>query len=171
MNISPEEAARALEEVERTRRRTLRNAPPLFPSWYLVAIWAGVAVVQFSTEVLTGPVAWAGVLLTAAGYAAFMVKFFRDVSRWPMRPHRSLIDPMVWVAFGAWLVGGIVAGYALIAAFSAAGLAYPRTTASCCLLLVVAVTAPLLPRWMATRNARTAERRREGAAAPAPDDR
>lgn len=170
MNISPEDAAQALEEVERTRRRALRNAPPLFPAWYLVAVWAGVTAVQVCTEVLTGPVAWAGLLLTVAAYAVFIVKFYRDVARLPMRPHRSQIDPLVWVVFAVWLVSGIVADFALVAAFLAVDLAYPRTAASCCVLLVVAITAPGLPRWMAARNARTAERRRTPAA-PARDDR
>ena len=168
MNISPEEAARALEEVERTRRTTLRNAPPLFPAWYLGAVWAGVAAVQFATEVLTGPARWGGVGLAVTAYVLFMIKFVRDVSRMPMRPHRSLIDRVTWLAFFGWLAICIAAGYALSAAFSAAGYAYPRTAAALCVFLVVFATAPLLPRWMSARAARRAERGRGPGASPEP---
>jgi len=157
MHISPEEAAKALDEIARTRRRTLRNAPPLFPSWYLSFIWGGVTALQFATEVLYGAATWAGVAVVLAALAFAVVKFVRDMFRLPMRPHGSVTDPWAWAGFTAWLLGTQLLCFALLAAFSTAGFAYPRT--GCCLAVFAfaLVTAPVLPRWMAMRNARRAE--------------
>jgi hypothetical protein len=157
MQISPEEAAKALDEIARTRHRTLRNAPPLFPSWYLSFIWGGITVVQFATEVLHGPASWAGVAVVLAALAVAVVKFLRDMFRLPMRPHRSVVDPWAWAGFAGWIVGTQVLCFALLAVFGATGLPYPRTFSSLAVFAVALVTAPALPRWMALRNARRAE--------------
>lgn len=51
MEITPEEAARSLAQVHETQHRVLRAAPPMFPTWYPVAVWIVVTGMQFVTEI------------------------------------------------------------------------------------------------------------------------
>lgn len=158
MHITPDEAARALDDVRRTQRTALRSAPPMFPAWYLSAIWGGVTGMQFVTEVLSGPAVPIGAALMAIALVVAVVKFIFDVRNLSLRPHRSVIDPWAWVGFTAWLIGSQVACFALLALFTAAGFDYPRTACTLVVFVAVLFTGPLLPRWMTMRNARRAEK-------------
>lgn len=157
MHITPDEAARALAEVRRTQRMAMRSAPPMFPAWYLIAVWGVVTAIQLVTEFLAGPAVPIGVTLLAIGLAAAVAKFVGDVRVLAVRPHRSLIDPWGWVGLAAWIIGGQLLCFTLLALFRAADFGYPRTAATLPVFVLVVVTAPLLPRWMTMRNARRAE--------------
>lgn len=158
--MTPEEAERALDEASRAQSAALRNAPPLFPAWYLGAVWGGVAALQLVTEVLSGAAVWIGLAVVVLGLVALAVKLVRDMSRLAMRPHISAIDPWGWLGFLAWLFGTQIFCFVLLAAFSAADFTYPRT-ASCLVTLVLALlTAPAVPRWMAARGVRRMEAER-----------
>ncbi|MEV5411671.1 hypothetical protein AB0K60_22885 [Thermopolyspora sp. NPDC052614] len=154
MNISPDDAARALADVKHTQHTALRSAPPMFPSWYLGAVWIVVTGIQFATEVLSGPAAVIGVIVALIALFASVIKFIRDVNTMSLRPHRSIVDPWAWVGFSAWLIATIGLSFALLAAFIAVGFPYPRTGCTLLTAVVVLFTAPWLPRWMTMRTAR-----------------
>lgn len=158
MIISPEEAARALHEVHRTQRTALRSAPPMFPAWYLSAVWGSVAAIQFATEVLPVPARPIGLVVVLLGLGVAVGKFIRDVLRLTVRPHRSVIDPWAWIGFAAWIVGTQAACFGLMFVLSAVGFDHPRTAAASAVFVVVLFTGPLLPRWMSMRNALRADR-------------
>ncbi|MFF3442647.1 hypothetical protein [Streptosporangium sp. NPDC002721] len=157
MDITPEEAARTLDQVRETQRRVLRAAPPMFPAWYPVAVWAFVTGIQFATEI--PPTWWLLVAVPAmtAGLVLAVLKFVRDVKNAKLRPHSSVVDPWAWVGFTAWMVVTGLASIPLVLWFTGVGLAYPRTLMGVIMTAIVAVTSPLLARWMSGRTARRAE--------------
>lgn len=160
MQITPNEAAEALGEIRQAQHKALRNAPPMFPAWYSVAVWGFVAGTQCVTEVLTGTAVWIGVGVLTAGLAAAVIVFLMQMRhRWPLRPHRSVVDPWAWVGFAGWVAGCVAVQFVLLFALLAAGFAYPRTGAALVAFVLVVLTAPVLPRWMTMRNARRAETR------------
>jgi len=160
MDITPHEAAKALHEVHHTQRMALRSAPPMFPAWYLTAVWVSVTAIQAATEVLTGISAAIGVVVAIIGLMVAVLKFLHDLQNLPLRPHRSVVDPWAWAGLAGWIAGTMLLCFALLGVFLATGFGYPRTGAALLSLAVVAVTAPLLPRWMTMRTALRMERTR-----------
>lgn len=158
MDITPEEAARTLAQVHETQRRVLRAAPPMFPAWYPVAVWTFVTGIQFVTEI--PPTWWLLIAVPAltAGLVLAVLKFVRDVRDTKLRPHSSVVDPWAWVGFTGWMVVTSLASVPLALWFVELGIAYPRTTMGVIMTAIVAITSPLLARWMSVRTARRAER-------------
>ncbi|GAA0828519.1 hypothetical protein ACFQVD_11090 [Streptosporangium amethystogenes subsp. fukuiense] len=157
MDITPEEAARSLAQVHETQHRVLRAAPPMFPAWYPVAVWIFVTGMQFVTEIAPAWWFWIAVAALSAGLVAAVLKFVSDVRNANLRPHSSMTDPWAWVGFTVWLVTTGLAGSVLALWFKELGVAYPRTVMGVTMIVIVAVTAPLLARWMSARTARRAE--------------
>lgn len=157
MDITPEEAARTLEQVHETRRRVLRAAPPMFPAWYPVAVWTFVTGLQLVTEIPPARWLWIAVAVLSIGLAVAVLKFVRDVRNANLRLHLSVMDPWAWAGFAAWLVvtGATAAPMALW--LKELGVAYPRTLMGVIMTVIVAITSPLLARWMSARTARRAE--------------
>ncbi|MEU4408845.1 hypothetical protein AB0F88_30375 [Streptosporangium sp. NPDC023963] len=157
MDITPEEAARTLAQVHETQRKVLRAAPPMFPAWYPVAVWAFVTGIQFVTEI--PPAWWIGIAVPALSAALVLavLKFVRDVRDAKLRPHSSVVDPWAWAGFTGWVLVTVVASAPLALWFTDLGLAYPRTLMGVIMTAIVAITSPLLARWMSGRTARRAE--------------
>jgi hypothetical protein len=160
MHITPDEAAKALGEVRRVQRTALRAAPPMFPAWYAVAVWGFVLGAQAATEVLTGPATWVAMAVLAIGLAAAVIVFLWQMYRaWPLRPHRSVVDPWAWAGFAAWVAGTTIVQFLATLALRTAEFAHPRTGGTLVTFVLVLLTARAVPRWMATRNVRRAETR------------
>ncbi|MER6831363.1 hypothetical protein ABT352_35600 [Streptosporangium sp. NPDC000563] len=157
MEISPEEAARTLDQVHETRRRALRAAPPMFPAWYPVAVWVFVAGIQFVTEVPPAWWIWIAVPVLSAGLAVAVLKFVTDVRNANMRLHSSVVDPWAWIGFTGWLVATGFGAALMALWFTELGLTYPRTLMGVIMTVVAAITTPLLARWMSGRAVRRAE--------------
>lgn len=157
MDITPEEAARTLAQVHETQRRVLRAAPPMFPAWYPVAVWIFVTGMQFVTEVPYAWWIWGVVAALWAGLTFAIIRFVREIKNAKVRPHSSVTDPRGWIGFMAWLLATIFASYALALWLTALGVAYPRTLAGVIMIVVAAITAPVLARWMSALTARRAE--------------
>ncbi|GAA4203156.1 hypothetical protein GCM10022252_60320 [Streptosporangium oxazolinicum] len=157
MDITPEEAARTLDQVRETRRRVLRAAPPTFPAWYPVVVWGFVTGMQFVTEVPSFRWLWVAVVALWAGLAVAVFTFVREVRNASLRPHSSVMDPWAWVGFTGWLVATCLGSVVLALWFKDLDLAYPRTLMGVTMTVIVAITSPPLARWMSRRTARRAE--------------
>ncbi|MFD8561149.1 hypothetical protein ACFV1N_28035 [Streptosporangium canum] len=157
MHITPEDAARTLDQVHETQHRALRAAPPMFPAWYLAAVWLFVTGMQFVTEVTPARWLWIAVPALTAGLAVAVLTFVRDVRNANLRPHPSMVDPWAWAGFAAWMIATGAGGAVLAWWFTGIDIAYPRTLMGVIMTAVAAVTAPFLARWMSTRTARRAE--------------
>ncbi|MBF8185660.1 hypothetical protein ITP53_07890 [Nonomuraea sp. K274] len=156
MHITPEDAARSLAEIRQTQHRALRSAPPLFPSWYLVAVWTFVAGIQLVTEVTPPWVLWIGVPVLAIGLAVAVVKFTNDIRHQSLRPHASVMDPWSWVGLAGWIVVTTLGSIMLTFGLQSLEVDHPRTIMGAIMVAVVAASAPLLTRWMSRRTARRA---------------
>ncbi|MGJ6966030.1 hypothetical protein ACSDR0_29390 [Streptosporangium sp. G11] len=157
MDITPEEAERTLAQVHETQRRVLRAAPPMFPAWYPVAVWVFVTGIQFVTEIPPAWWLWIAVTALSAGLAVAVLKFVRDVRNASLRPHPSVMDPWAWVGFTGWLVATGLVALPLELWLKELDVAYPRTLMGVIMTVIVAITSPLLARWMSGRTARRAE--------------
>ncbi|WP_329080233.1 MULTISPECIES: hypothetical protein [unclassified Streptosporangium] len=157
MDITPEEAARTLDQVHETRRRVLRAAPPMFPAWYPVAVWGFVTGIQFVTEIPSFRWLWVAVVALSACLAVAVLKFVKDVRNASLRPHPSVMDPWAWIGFTGWLVATGLGSALLALWLKDLDLAYPRTLMGVIMTVIVAITSPLLARWMSGRTARRAE--------------
>jgi hypothetical protein len=157
MHITPEDAAQSLAQIQQTQHRALRSAPPMFPSWYLVAVWTFVAGMQLVTEVTTPWVLWIGAPALAIALAVAVVTFVHEVRNQALRPHASVVDPWSWAGLAGWIVATSLGGVAMAFGFQALGVAYPRTIMGAVMVAIVALTAPVLTRWMSVRTARRAE--------------
>ncbi|MEU8385673.1 hypothetical protein [Streptosporangium sp. NPDC048865] len=157
MDITPEEAARTLEQVRETQRKVLRAAPPMFPAWYPVAVWVFVTGMQFVTEIPSAGWIWGAVAALSAGLAAAVLKFVRDVRNAKLRPHSSVMDPWAWAGFAGWVVVTGLSALPMAFWLGDLGVAYPRTLMGVIMTVIVAITSPPLARWMSGRTARRAE--------------
>ncbi|WP_248963679.1 hypothetical protein [Sphaerisporangium perillae] len=153
--ISPEDAAHSLHEIRAAQAKMVR-ARPWWPGWYTTGVALYVTGMQYCTEPGTTPaVQVTGITLLSlvlAGLVAAMALSSRQ------RPHRSLVTPAVLGAFGAWLLVGIALCMVLALALSGAGISYGRTYAGLAMTAYMAVTGPLVARWITRRMAATIER-------------
>ncbi|SDK69772.1 hypothetical protein [Nonomuraea jiangxiensis] len=156
MHITPEEAAHSLAQIRRTQHRALRSAPPLFPSWYLVAVWVFVAGIQLVTEVTPPWVLWIGVPVLAIGLAVAVVKLVVDIRNQSLRPHASVVDPWAWAGMVGWIVVTTLGSIVLTFGLQVLEVDHPRTIMGAIMVAVVAASAPVLTRWMSWRTARRA---------------
>ncbi|MFD1929912.1 MULTISPECIES: hypothetical protein [Nonomuraea] len=157
MHITPEDAAQSLAQIQQTQRRALRSAPPMFPSWYLVAVWVFVAGLQLFTEVTPPWALWIGVPVLSIGLVVAIFRFVTDLRDQSLRPHPSVVDPWAWAGLAGWIVATALVSVAMTLGLGALGFAYPRTFMGVIMVAIVALTAPVLTRWMSERTARRAE--------------
>lgn len=156
MNITPDDAAQALAQVDETKRRALRAASPI-PASYPVAVWILVTGSMFATEVTSGWWLWIAVTALSISLPIAVFTFVRDIRNANMRPHPSLIDPGAMAGYAAWMIGTGFGGVMLALWLKGLDIAYPRTLMGVIMTAIVAATAPLLARWMSRRTAHRAE--------------
>jgi hypothetical protein len=157
MHITPEEAAQSLARIHETQRRALRSAPPMFPSWYVVAVWVFVTGIQFFTEVTPLSALWIALPVLVVGLIAAVLKFVMDVRNQSMRPHPAVVDPWAWGGLAAWIVITTLGGIAMAVALEVLGASYPRTVMGVTMTMIALITTPILTRWMSMRTLRRAE--------------
>jgi hypothetical protein len=143
--IDPEDAARALSEIDRRREQVIRRR--VFPGWWW---WAyAVLMVAFSAAAESGR----GVLLWL-GIALFVVaSLLIDV---PVRraaraaaPRRGLGARSTLIGLAALVVGLVGVGLATGFSLKAAGVPHPGTIAGAVVGVLFAVVGPILVRWEA----------------------
>ncbi|MFC7385862.1 hypothetical protein [Sphaerisporangium rhizosphaerae] len=153
-DISPEEAARTLREIRESQARMIRSRP-WFPAWYTTGVALFVTGMQFLTEPGTPGAATAAgiVVLTLAltGSVGALVLFERQ------RPHRSLVTGSILLWFMAWVAVCVGVCLAVALPLSGAGVPYARTYAGLAMTAFMAVTGPLVGRWITRRIAATVE--------------
>ncbi|MET8144657.1 hypothetical protein ABZU32_30510 [Sphaerisporangium sp. NPDC005288] len=153
-DITPEEAARTLREIRESQARVIR-ARPWFPPWYTTGVALFVTGMQVLTEPGTpGAVTATGIVvltLALAGSVGAVVLFERQ------RPHRSLITASALVSFMAWVAVCVGLCLAVALSLSGAGVPYARTYAGLAMTAFMAVTGPLVGRWITRRIAAAVE--------------
>ncbi|MGW0808323.1 hypothetical protein [Nonomuraea sp. NPDC002799] len=157
MHITPEEAARSLAQIHETQHRALRSAPPMFPSWYVVAVWVFVTGMQFFTEVTPLWALWIALPILLIGLVAAVLKFVMDIRNQSMRLHPAVVDPWAWGGFAAWIVIMTLGSLGVVLALMALDVTYPRTVMGVTMTVIVLITTPVLTRWMSMRTVRRAE--------------
>ncbi|MGW4643480.1 hypothetical protein ACWEN6_33530 [Sphaerisporangium sp. NPDC004334] len=152
--ISPEEAARTLREIRESQARMIR-ARPWFPAWYPIGVALFVTGMQFLTEPGTPGAATAtGIVvltLALAGSVGALVLFERQ------RLYRSLVTASVLVTYIAWVAVCVGLCLAVALLLSGGGVPYARTYAGLAMTAFMAVTAPLVGRWISRRIAAAVE--------------
>ncbi|MEV0592225.1 hypothetical protein [Nonomuraea cavernae] len=157
MHITPEEAAQSLAQIHETQRRALRSAPPMFPSWYVVAVWVFVTGMQFFTEVTPLSALRIALPVLSIGLMAAVFKFVMDIRNQSMRPHPGVVDPWAWGGFAVWIVITAFGSVGVAVGLEALGVSYPRTVMGVTMTVVALITTPILTRWMSMRTVRRAE--------------
>jgi hypothetical protein len=155
MDVSPEEAARALSGIRATQARAVR-ATPWFPTWFVVGIGLSVTLIQVAGDPLTPlPLRIAGIVLAAAGITGCSIAVGRSGS---MRAHRSVHDAAGIIGYIVWimLLVGLTVAFALI--LGTREVPYAATWACLAMTAVMGLTGPLLARWISRRNAAKIER-------------
>ncbi|GAA0441055.1 hypothetical protein Acor_11920 [Acrocarpospora corrugata] len=158
MYITPEEAARSLAQIRETQHRALRSAPPMFPSWYVVAVWVFITGIQFFTEVTPLWVLWIALPVLSIGLVVAVLKFVKEIRNQSVRPHPSVVDPWAWGGFAVWIILTTLGSVGLAVGLKALGFAYPGTVMGITMTVIAVITTPILTRWMSMRTVRRAER-------------
>ncbi|MBG0815145.1 hypothetical protein [Planomonospora sp. ID82291] len=155
MDLSPEEAARALSGIRATQARAVRSTP-WFPAWFVVGIGLSVTLIQVASDPLTPlPLRIAGIVLAVAGITGCSIAVGRSGS---MRAHKSVLDMAGFAGYMVWVFSlvGLTVAFALFLA--AREVPYAATWACLTLTAVMGLTGPLLARWISRRNAAKIER-------------
>lgn len=157
MHITPEEAAQSLAHIHEAQRRALRSAPPMFPSWYVVAVWVFVTGIQFFTEVTPLSALRIALPVLLVGLMVAVLKFVMDIRNQSMRPHPTVVDPWAWGGFAVWVVTTTLGGIGAVVGLEALSVSYPRTVMGVTMTVIALITTPILTRWMSMRTAHRAE--------------
>jgi hypothetical protein len=147
--IEPEDAARALGEIERQREQVIRRR--VFPGWFW---WAqGVLTVGLTAGIESGRgvVLWTGLALFVVGSLLINVPVSRAARAAPV--NRALAAP----ANARWVVAVLLASIAVLLGVAlgtalglhAAGVSYPGTIASVVASVLFAIGGPMLVRYEA----------------------
>ncbi|GAT69753.1 hypothetical protein PS9374_05430 [Planomonospora sphaerica] len=157
MDLSPEEAARALSGIRATQARAVRTTP-WFPTWFVVGIGLSVTLIQVSADPLTPvPLRIACAVLAAAGIAGSSIAIGRSGR---MRAHRSVISAAGMLGYTGWLLALIACTVAAAVFLTLSGVPYGATYACLGMTAAMALTGPLVARWISGRNAAKIERGR-----------
>jgi hypothetical protein len=157
MHITPEEAAQSLAQIRETQHRALRSAPPMFPSWYVVAVWIFITGVHFFIEVTPVWVLWIAIPVLSIGLMVAVLKFVMEIRNQSVRPHPSVVDPWAWGGMAIWIVLTALGSVGLTLGLEAFGVAYPGTIMGVTMTVIAVITTPILTRWMSMRTVRRAE--------------
>ena len=147
--IEPEDAARALGEIDRRREQVIRR--PVFPGWFWWAQGALMVVLTACVESGGGVVVGTGIAVFVIGSAVINRPVSRAARAAPV--NRALLVPAnvrrilpVALASVAVLLG-VAIGTAL--GLHAAGVSHPGTIASAPVAVLFAVGGPMLVRYEA----------------------
>ncbi|WP_449064958.1 hypothetical protein [Planomonospora algeriensis] len=155
MDLSPEEAARALSGIRATQAQAVR-ATPWFPIWFPVGLGLSITLIQASSDSLTPvPLRIAGIVLAVALLTGVSIAVGRSGR---MRAHKSVVDTGAVWGYMAWVLGITLPGVALGIFLGLRGVAYGPAFTFLGVTAILGLTGPLVARWVSRRNAAKIER-------------